>query len=62
MKRLDYGLRQFSNTLSLYSDENEASGYTAMPLYIDSDTFGSNGQSIQDQEFSELQEQGWEIL
>lgn len=62
MKRLDYGLRQFSNTLSLYSDENEASGYTAMPIYIDSDTFGSDGQSIQDQEFNDLQEQGWEIL
>lgn len=63
ISRLDFGLRQFSNTLSLYGDEMLTSEYNAMPVYIDSETMdGSGVGSMYDHDLNDLNEQGWEIL
>ena len=60
IRSLDYGLRQFSNTLSMYNNEAAAT-YSAMPIYIDSETM-SEKQTIQEQEVTDLEQQGWTFL
>ena len=60
LARLDYGIRNFSDTLSMYGNERE-NKYSALPLYIDSETIGSD-PSYQDQEIMDLQQQGWTYL
>ena len=55
---LDFGVRQFSNTLSLYGNERDQNRFSALPLYIDSETFGETDPNF-NQEISDLQEQGW---
>lgn len=62
IRRLDYGLRQFSNTLSLYNDESEIGTYNSLPIYIDSETVDGAQASMVDMELNDLQQQGWEIL
>ena len=62
IRRLDYGLRQFSNTLSLYNDESEIGAYSSLPIYIDSETVDGSQTNMVDMELSDLQQQGWEIL
>ena len=57
---LDWGTRQFSNTLSLYGNERENT-YSALPLYIESENMGES-PSYMDQEMSDLSEQGWTVL
>lgn len=61
IRRLDYGYRQFSDTLSLYGDENYNT-HNSMPLYIDSETLDGSGNGMVDQEIVSLNEQGWTIL
>lgn len=60
IRRLDYGYRQFSNTLSLFDDKANTT-YNTMPIYIDSETFDNNN-TLADQEVDSLQQQGWTIL
>jgi hypothetical protein len=55
---LDFGTRQFSNTLSLYGNERDNDRYSALPLYIDSETIDGVDQN-HPQEILDLQEQGW---
>ena len=62
IKPLDYGLRHFSNTLSLYSDESDEFGQFALPIYIDSETMGSSESTQLDADLAELQSKGWEQL
>ena len=62
IKRLDYGLRQFSDTLSLYNDENPANTYSSLPVYIDSETMGGFETTMADMEMNDMTENGWEIL
>jgi hypothetical protein len=58
--RLDWDIRQFSNTLSLYGNEKENT-YSALPLYIESENMGEN-PSYMDQEMNDLTGQGWTVL
>jgi hypothetical protein len=60
LSRLDYGYRQFSNTLSTYSDKNATTG-SALPIYIDSETLDQN-ENHTPEEVVDLQEQGWTFL
>jgi hypothetical protein len=60
LSRLDYGYRQFSNTLSTYSDKNATTG-SALPIYIDSETLDQN-ENQTPEEVVDLQEQGWTFL
>ena len=63
ISRLDFGLRQFSNTLSLYGDETITKEWNTMPVYIDSETLdGAGGNPLYDRDVSDLMEQGWETL
>lgn len=62
IERLNYDTSYFSNTLSLYGDENPTSGYNTLPIYIDSETLEGDTQTMLDQEISSMSEQGWEIL
>lgn len=61
IRRLDYGYRQFSDTLSLYGDENYNT-HNSMPIYIDSETLDGGMPGMVDQEIGSLNEQGWTIL
>lgn len=61
IRRLDYGYRQFSDTLSLYGDENYNT-HNSMPIYIDSETLDGATPGMVDQEIVSLNEQGWTIL
>lgn len=61
LRRLDYGTRQFSNTLSLYDDQASTT-YNTMPIYIDSETIDGTNNTYVDQEIVSLQEQGWTTL
>ena len=56
--RLDYGYRQFSDTLSLYSNEKQQNKYSALPIYMDSENF-DNTDEANNPELEEMQEQGW---
>jgi hypothetical protein len=60
LSRLDFGYRQFSNTLSMYNDENASTG-SALPIYIDSETL-EPGEDHLPEEVVDLQEQGWTFL
>lgn len=62
IKDMSYGLRQFSNTLSTYGNEKQSSSYSALPIYIDSDTMGGSETSFKDRDMMELEEKGWTIL
>ena len=63
ISRLDFGLRQFSNTLSLYGDEMQTSEYNILPVYIDSETIeGKGGGSMLNNDMTELNQNGWEVL
>lgn len=57
---LNYGTRQFSHGLSTYT--NEASNYSTMPVYMDSETIPGEDVTQQMQDMSDLSEQGWTIL
>lgn len=63
ISRLDFGLRQFSNTLNLYGDEMLTKEWSTLPVYIDSE-YMDNGPSnpLYDRDISDLMEQGWETL
>ena len=61
IRRLDYGYRQFSDTLSLYGDENYNT-HNSMPIYIDSETLDGTTPGMVGQEIVSLNEQGWTIL
>lgn len=61
LRRLDYGLRSFSNTLNLYADENNNT-FGAPPIYIDSETLDQNDTTMFDHEVSDLEQQGWTFL
>lgn len=56
--RLDFGYRQFSDTLSLYSNEKQQNKYSALPIYMDSENF-DNTSEANNPELEEMQEQGW---
>lgn len=62
IKNVDYNLRQFSNTLSTYSNENQSASYSALPIYIDSDTMGGEETSFKDRDMMELEGKGWKLL
>ena len=63
ISRLDFGLRQFSNTLNLYGDEMLTKEWNTMPVYIDSEyADGGSSNPIYDRDISDLTEQGWETL
>ena len=62
LSRLDYGTRYFSNTLSNYADESEIGTYSALPIYIDSETMQQTNDTYMAHDMNELQEQGWEVL
>lgn len=62
IKNVDYNLRQFSNTLSTYSNENQSASYSALPIYIDSDTMGGEDTSFKDRDMMELEGKGWKLL
>ena len=61
IKNLDYGLRQFSNTLSLYNDEKLGGGST-LPIFMDSEYLPGDGPGTGDSGVDELQQQGWTFL
>lgn len=61
IRRLDYGLRQFSNTLNLYADERNSS-FDAPPIYIDSETLDQSESTMFDHEVADLEQQGWTFL
>lgn len=61
IRRLDYGLRSFSNTLNLYADERNTS-FEAPPIYIDSETLDQTQGTMQDHEIADLEQQGWTFL
>ena len=60
MQSLDYGTRHFSDTLGTYANENR--DYSTLPIYIDSEQLPGEEISQQNQEMSDLEEQGWTIL
>ena len=63
LERLDYGLGNFSNTLSLYGNENTKNTYSALPIYIDSEKLdGQPANFYMDKDLSDLEEQGWTFL
>lgn len=62
IKDMSYGLRQFSNTLSTYGNEKQSSSYSALPIYIDSDTMGGSETSFKDRDMMDLEEKGWTVL
>ena len=63
ISRLDFGLRQFSNTLNLYGDEMMTKEWNTMPVYIDSEYMdGGASNPLYDRDVSDLMEQGWETL
>ena len=63
LERLDYGLGNFSNTLSLYGNEKDKNNYSALPLYIDSEKLdGQPANYYQDRDVADLEEQGWTFL
>lgn len=62
ISRLDFGLRQFSNTLSLYNDEMLTSEWSTMPVYIDSETMTGSVNPMYGRDITDLQDSGWEIL
>ena len=62
ISRLDFGLRQFSNTLSLYNDEMLTSEWSTMPVYIDSETMTGSVNPVYGRDITDLQDNGWEIL
>jgi len=60
---LDFGLRQFSNTLNLYGDEMMTEEWNTLPVYIDSEHMdGGASNPLYDRDVSDLMEQGWETL
>jgi hypothetical protein len=59
---IDFGVRNFSDTLSLYGNEREQNRYSALPIYIDSETMEGSTTSYVDKDLSDLQEQGWTYL
>jgi hypothetical protein len=65
IKSLDYGEKYFSRTISLYNDENPLNDYSALPLYIDSQTLPGQADGTgnrHDGDITSLQEQGWELI
>lgn len=63
IKSLDYGLKYFSETLSLYSDEKNEDLYSAMPIFLDAENVeGTSGRGVMDHDRDYLEEQGWSIL
>lgn len=63
LSHLDYGTRQFSNSLSLYSNESDTNSYSSMPIYIDSEPFDdTGGRTNMDHDVQELIDQGWERI
>lgn len=63
ISRLDFGLRQFSNTLNLYGDEMMTEEWNTLPVYIDSEHMdGGASNPLYDRDVSDLMEQGWETL
>ena len=63
LERLDFGLGNFSNTLSLYGNEKDKNNYSALPLYIDSEKLdGQPANYYQDRDVADLEEQGWTFL
>lgn len=61
IKNLDYGLRQFSNTLSLYNDE-KLGGSSTLPIFMDSEYLPGNDPTTGDAGMDDLQQQGWTFL
>ena len=62
LSRLDYGIRNFSDTLGLYGNERDKDRYSAMPIYIDSETMGGSEIDYVDRDIQELESQGWNLL
>lgn len=63
LERLDFGLGNFSNTLSLYGNEKDKNTYSALPLYIDSEKLdGQPANFYLDKDLADLEEQGWTFL
>ena len=62
LNRLDFGVRNFSDTLSMYGNERDQNRYSSLPLYIDSETMGGSSNQYIDKEMVDLQEQGWTFL
>ena len=60
--RLDFGVRNFSDTLSLYGNERDQNKYSSLPIYIDSETMDGPQDTYFDKEMIDLQEQGWTFL
>lgn len=60
IQSLDYGTRQFSDTIGTYTNEN--SNYSTLPVYIDSDTYLNEETTEQQRDMVDLSEQGWTLL
>jgi hypothetical protein len=60
IESLDYGTRQFSDTIGSYTNEN--ANYSTLPVYIDSERLPGQEASQQNQEMTGLEEQGWMTL
>ena len=60
IQSLDYGTRQFSDTIGSYANEN--ANYSTLPIYIDSDTFLNEETTQQQRDMIDLSEQGWTLL
>lgn len=62
LNRMDFGVRNFSDTLSMYGNERDQNRYSSLPLYIDSETMDGSSNQYIDKEMVDLQEQGWTFL
>jgi hypothetical protein len=60
IESLDFGTRQFSDTIGTYANEN--ANYSTLPVYIDSEKLPGQETSHQNLEIGSLEEQGWSIL
>ena len=63
IKSLDYGLKYFSDSLSLYNDErNRGESPGTLPIYMGSEFIPGSDQFAGDDGISDLQDQGWTLL
>ena len=60
IQSLDYGTRQFSDTIGSYANEN--ANYSTLPIYIDSDTYLNDETTQQQRDMIDLNQQGWTLL
>ena len=61
IKSLDFGLRNFSRSLSIYNSEVNSGDFSTLPVFMDSQSVDGQAQSL-NIELDELQAEGWTMV